>query len=221
MATYRIDRINKEFLRLISEMLQTRIKRAEAAEAVLTRVSVSRDLSYAKVFYTLIDQDGREKVQAVLDSAAGPLRSMLGKEMHLRTIPELHFCYDDSENKARAMDELLDRVAELEDVYKRQVIPSMPDAPPFLTTRLYASAMFALVRIHSSNVCALSSPAFSVWAILGAFMVLSASSLSSHEQPAWQFSAFFALPDLLSSEKFVTVRPFLMFFFFHQYYGLC
>ena len=113
MATYRIDRINKEFLRLISEMLQTRIKRAEAAEAVLTRVSVSRDLSYAKVFYTLIDQDGREKVQAVLDSAAGPLRSMLGKEMHLRTIPELHFCYDDSENKARAMDELLDRVAEL------------------------------------------------------------------------------------------------------------
>ena len=34
MATYRIDRINKEFLRLISEMLQTRIKRAEAAEAV-------------------------------------------------------------------------------------------------------------------------------------------------------------------------------------------
>ena len=39
---------------------------------------------------------------------------MLGKEMHLRTIPELHFCYDDSENKARAMDELLDRVAELD-----------------------------------------------------------------------------------------------------------
>ena len=105
MATYRIDRINKEFLRLISEMLQTRIKRAEAAEAVLTKVSVSRDLSYAKVFYTLIKEENREKVQAVLDSAAGPLRSMLGKEMH-------------SENRARAMDELLDKVAEL-DAQKR------------------------------------------------------------------------------------------------------
>ncbi|MCD7952214.1 MAG: 30S ribosome-binding factor RbfA [Synergistaceae bacterium] len=118
MATYRIDRINKEFLRLISEMLQTRIKRAEAAEAVLTKVSVARDLNYAKVFYTIIKEENREKVQAVLDSAAGPIRSMLGKEMHLRTIPELHFCYDDSENRARAMDELLDKVAEL-DAQKR------------------------------------------------------------------------------------------------------
>ena len=34
--------------------------------------------------------------------------------MHLRTIPELHFVYDDSEAKARAMDELLDRVAAMD-----------------------------------------------------------------------------------------------------------
>ena len=37
---------------------------------------------------------------------------MLGKEMRLRTIPELHFCFDESEVKARRMDELLDMVAE-------------------------------------------------------------------------------------------------------------
>lgn len=114
MVTYRIDRLNKEFLRLISSMLHTRIKNADAAEAVLTMVSVSRDLGHAKVFYTLINQENREKTQAALDSAAVPLRAMLGREMHLRTIPELHFCYDDSENKARQMDELLDRVALLE-----------------------------------------------------------------------------------------------------------
>ncbi|MDO5116632.1 MAG: 30S ribosome-binding factor RbfA [Synergistaceae bacterium] len=114
MTTYRIDRLNKEFLRLISAMLQTRIKNADASEAVLTMVSVSRDLGHAKVFYTLIDQEGRERVQAALDSAAGPLRAMLGKEMRLRTIPELHFHYDDSENEARRMDDLLDRVAEMD-----------------------------------------------------------------------------------------------------------
>lgn len=114
MTTYRIDRLNKEFLRLISAMLQTRIKNAAASEAVLTMVSVSRDLGHAKVFYTLIDQEGRERIQAALDSAAGPLRAMLGKEMRLRTIPELHFHYDDSENEARRMDDLLDRVAEMD-----------------------------------------------------------------------------------------------------------
>lgn len=112
MATYRIDRLNKEFLRLISGMLQTRIKNPDAGEAILTMVSVSRDLGHAKVFYTLINQENREKVQAALDAAAPVLRAMLGKEMRLRTIPELHFCIDESEAKARKMDELLDMVAE-------------------------------------------------------------------------------------------------------------
>lgn len=118
MTTYRIERINKELLRLISEMLRTRIKRPEVEEAILTNVSVSRDLSYAKVFYTLINHDNKEKVQKALNGAAKPLRAMLGREMRLRTIPELHFCFDDSEEKARAMDALLDKVAEI-DAQKR------------------------------------------------------------------------------------------------------
>ena len=112
MVTYRIDRLNKEFLRLISGMLQTRIKNSDAGEAILTMVSVSRDLGHAKVFYTLINQDDKDKVQTALDAAAPVLRAMLGKEMRLRTIPELHFCFDGSEVKARRMDELLDMVAE-------------------------------------------------------------------------------------------------------------
>ncbi len=114
MVTYRIDRINKEFLRAISEMLQVRVKKESVSEAILTKVNVSKDLSYAKVFYTLIDTARREEIQKALESTAGQIRSMLGKEMHLRTIPELHFVYDDSEAKARAMDELLDRVAAME-----------------------------------------------------------------------------------------------------------
>ena len=112
MVTYRVNRHNKEFLRLISGMLQTRIKNSDAGEAILTMVSVSRDLGHAKVFYTLINQEDREKVQTALDAAAPVLRAMLGKEMRLRTIPELHFCFDESEVKARRMDELLDMVAE-------------------------------------------------------------------------------------------------------------
>ena len=114
MVTYRIDRINKEFLRAISEILQVRIKKDNVRDAILTKVSTSKDLSFAKVFYTLIDMDRKDEIQKALDSTAGQIRSMLGKDMHLRTIPELHFVYDDSENKARAMDELLDKVAEMD-----------------------------------------------------------------------------------------------------------
>ena len=114
MVTYRIDRINKEFLRLISEMLRTTIKRDNVEEAILTNVNTSRDLSYAKVYYTLLDPQRKAVVQKALDASNGQLRGMLGRELHLRTIPEFHFVYDDSEAKARAMDELLDKVAAMD-----------------------------------------------------------------------------------------------------------
>lgn len=114
MATYRIDRINKEFLRLISEMLRTKIKKDKVGEAILTNVSVSRDLGFARVYYTLLDKGKRGEVQKALESSATQIRGMLGRELHLRTIPELHFVYDDSEEKARAMDELLDKVAAMD-----------------------------------------------------------------------------------------------------------
>jgi ribosome-binding factor A len=114
MVTYRIDRINKEFLRAISEILQVRIKKDSVRDAILTKVSTSKDLSHAKVFYTLIAADRKDEIQKALDSTAGQIRSMLGKEMHLRTIPELHFVFDDSEAKARAIEELIDKVVAMD-----------------------------------------------------------------------------------------------------------
>ena len=114
MVTYRIDRINKEFLRAISEILQVRIKKDSVRDAILTKVSTSKDLSHAKVFYTLIAADRKDEIQKALDATAGQIRSMLGKEMHLRTIPELHFVFDDSEAKARAIEELIDKVVAMD-----------------------------------------------------------------------------------------------------------
>lgn len=114
MVTLRMKRINKEFLRLISVMLQCRIKNDIVKDAILTKVSVSKDLSYARVYYTLLDVSSKETLQSKLDLVSGQLRSILGKEMKLRKIPELNFIYDDTEVKAREMDRLLDRVAAIE-----------------------------------------------------------------------------------------------------------
>ena len=120
MVTYRINRINKEFLRLLSEMLQVRVKKEEVKDAILTRVLVSKDLAFARVYYTLIHTENKDTVQKALESVSGQLRSMLGKEMRLRTIPEFQFIYDDSEIKAREMDMLLDRVAAMDALKKEQ-----------------------------------------------------------------------------------------------------
>lgn len=110
MVTYRIDRLNKEFLRAIAEMLSGRVKNETASEAILTHVDTSRDLSYAKIYFTLIDESRKQDVLAALDKVRGQIRSQLGKEMHIRQIPELRFIFDETEKKARSIDELIDRV---------------------------------------------------------------------------------------------------------------
>jgi len=108
MTSFRIERINKEFLREISLLLQGRIKNEWARKAILTGVECSRDLGFAKVYFTTINPVDQEAVKAGLDSVEGLIRSILGKEMRLRTIPEFRFIVDLSEEKARMMDAVLD-----------------------------------------------------------------------------------------------------------------
>ncbi len=110
MTSFRIERINKEFLREISLLLQGRIKNEWARKAILTGVECSRDLGFAKVYFTTINPAEQEAVKAGLDSVEGLVRSILGKEMRLRTIPEFRFIVDLSEEKARVMDAVLDRL---------------------------------------------------------------------------------------------------------------
>jgi ribosome-binding factor A len=110
MVTYRIDRLNREFLRLIAGILGGRIKNDTASSAILTHVDCSRDLSHAKVYFTVLDESRKDEVIKALGSVRGAIRGMLGREMHIRQIPEIHFIYDDSEKRARSMEELIDRV---------------------------------------------------------------------------------------------------------------
>ena len=113
MISYRIQRINKELLREINQIIFDNIKDEKVKSAILTGVRTSRDLSFARVFYTLLDADQLEEVQGALDLVAPKIRSFLGKQMHLRTVPEIHFCFDESEIKAREMDSLLKKVMQI------------------------------------------------------------------------------------------------------------
>jgi ribosome-binding factor A len=110
MTTFRIERINKELLRELTEFLRTRVKDETVRRAVLTHVDCSRDLSFARVFYTLIDPEERPLVEEALDAAKGILRGAVGRQMRIRVVPQLRFIYDETEVRARRIDELLDRI---------------------------------------------------------------------------------------------------------------
>jgi ribosome-binding factor A len=112
MVTFRIERLNREFLRLIADILANKLKNDALNGVVLTYVDCSRDLSHAKVYYTMLNADDARETGNVLAASSGKIRGFLGREMHIRQIPELHFIFDDSERKARDLDALIDRVIE-------------------------------------------------------------------------------------------------------------
>ena len=76
----------------------------------ITSVTMSRDLSYAKVYVTVLDDD-KEKIKAILadlNRQAKPLRFQLAKAVKLRIAPEIKFVYDESTAYGFKINTLLD-----------------------------------------------------------------------------------------------------------------
>lgn len=74
----------------------------------VTGVDVTRDLRHARVFVSIMGSD--EERQATLEglsSAAGHLRSRIGRALRLRIAPEITFRYDESIARAAKIEALL------------------------------------------------------------------------------------------------------------------
>lgn len=104
----RTDRIAQTMLRKLAQMIQQEIKDPRLGGFItLSAVKVSRDLSHAKVYFTVLNSDP-DIAAEVLNTASGYLRSLLAKTMKLRIIPELHFVFDESVEYGKRLSRLID-----------------------------------------------------------------------------------------------------------------
>ena len=109
MAGNRLPRVNQLLREELSRLVREEIKDPRVTGVTITRVDASSDLSHARVAVrTLTDDPPVEEAIEGLRSAAGFIRHTLGRELHFRRIPELHFEVDDSLDHARRIEELLD-----------------------------------------------------------------------------------------------------------------
>ncbi|HSD70897.1 MAG TPA: 30S ribosome-binding factor RbfA [Woeseiaceae bacterium] len=105
----RHQRIAAELMRSLSDILRFEIKDPGIAGVSLTNVDLSRDLSVAQVYFSLLQPDGDpQPALDGLDRAAGFLRSKLGQAMKIRHVPELRFRHDDSIAHADRISRLID-----------------------------------------------------------------------------------------------------------------
>ena len=96
-------------LRSLSELLHFETKDPGLAQVSLTTVDLSRDLSVARVYFSMLNPDADPAPAAAgLQRASGFLRSKLGAALKIRHTPELRFVHDDSIAHGAAMSKLID-----------------------------------------------------------------------------------------------------------------
>jgi len=99
MAEFRTERLGRQIQEMIGALvLEGRVKDPRVSPfASITRVDVSRDLSYADVYVSNVrDAAGIGQCALGLQSAAGFIRSRLGDALRIRKIPVLRFHADSS-----------------------------------------------------------------------------------------------------------------------------
>lgn len=106
----RIDRIKEQLLRELSSEIQA-LKDPRFGIFTLTDAEIARDYSWAKVYYTVLDNEKQQDAQHAFDAAKGRLRNALSHKISLFRMPELSFIYDTAEERARVVDKLLAQVA--------------------------------------------------------------------------------------------------------------
>ena len=108
-TSYRTERVNELIRRELVLLLSKETKDPRLQEVVITDVKVSRDLTSAKVFFS-VDESAQKTVTTLLNKASGFFRSSLSKVLDLRHTPALSFIYDTAPNTGARMDDLLSKL---------------------------------------------------------------------------------------------------------------
>ncbi len=107
----RIQRVRKLLKEEIARLIQREVKDVRVRDITVSDVKVSPDLKHATVYVqTLAGEEVASDALEGLSSAAGFIRSRLGRELHIRRVPELRFVLDHTHARAARIARLLQGV---------------------------------------------------------------------------------------------------------------
>jgi ribosome-binding factor A len=95
--SHRVERIAEQVREELSQMLATEVRDPGVGLVTVTRVSVTADLSLARVYWTALAEGAeRQKTAKALERTIPFLRHLLSQRLTLRRVPELKFHFDES-----------------------------------------------------------------------------------------------------------------------------
>ena len=108
----KIERINHIIMEEVSKILMLEVKDERFKFVTVTDCDTSNDLSYCKVYVTVLEQEKKDETLKALNNASGFIRGELAKRIEIRNIPELKFIYDESVFYGEKIDKIIDEINE-------------------------------------------------------------------------------------------------------------
>lgn len=112
MANHKIERIASDITKYLSNILLLETNDSLLKQITIIDTVVSKDLSYAKVYFTSLNDLPHEKLEKELNEAAPYLRGKLARVLEVRNIPELKFIYDTSIEYAQNIENIIKEINE-------------------------------------------------------------------------------------------------------------
>lgn len=115
MVKYRSGRINEEVKKAVSNVIQNEIRDPRLSDAMIsvTKVEVTKDMSYAKVFVSILgNEEAKNTAFSVLKKSVGFIRKEVGHQVKLRLTPEIIIELDNSIEHGMHIDAILEQIKE-------------------------------------------------------------------------------------------------------------
>ena len=109
-----VERYNNSFMEELNIILGTETKNPILKQVVVNAVKITNDLSFAKVYFTVLDDTKKIETLKALKQASGFIRSKLCERIDIRHMPELDFIYDESIAYGKLIEDKIKEIHEKE-----------------------------------------------------------------------------------------------------------
>ncbi len=114
-----IARLEAQILRRAAHCIQFELADPRAGFITLTRVELSNDLTSARIYYSVLGDEGeRTKAESLFEQAGGFIQRQVARVLHTRTVPHLKWIFDETIVRAAEMDLLIRRARERDEAIR-------------------------------------------------------------------------------------------------------
>lgn len=106
----KLERLGNIFTEEISKIIQTELRDESIEFVTITYTKISSDLSYAKVYFTVLDIEKKKEMELKLNNASKFIRSKLFDRVEIREMPELTFVYDESVEYGNKIEHIIEEI---------------------------------------------------------------------------------------------------------------